>query len=189
MHTGLLHLHNALRWVILFAGIAAVVRAQLGVSGNTPYRRLPGLIFVTSLHLQLTLGLVLYVGTSPVVKNFLAAPGAAMKDAQLRFFGVEHLAMMVAAVVVATIGSAKARRGANDLAKNKAARTFFAVALVLLVAGIPWPFRGNGVGRPLFPGMTPSAVEQTPATTTTTTSPVVPLLPAPTTAPTTAPAN
>ena len=164
MHTGLLHLHSLLRWVVVFAGVVAIVRAQQGVAGNAAYRRLPGTVFVMSLHLQLTIGLVLYFGTSPLVTTFLASPGASMKDALLRFFGVEHLIMMLAAVIVATIGSAKARRGADDVAKNKAARLFFTIAMVLLLAGIPWPFRAVGAGRAWFPGMTPTAA----ATTTTT---------------------
>ena len=176
MHTGLLHLHSFLRWVVVFAGVVAIVRAHQGVAANAPYRRLPGTIFVMSLHLQLTLGLVLYFGTSPLVTAFLAAPGASMKDALLRFFGVEHLVMMLAAIVVATIGSAKARRGADDLAKNKAARLFFTIAFVLLLAGIPWPFRAAGAGRSWFPGMAPAPAAQT-TTTTTTPSPTYPSLP------------
>jgi hypothetical protein len=27
------------------------------------------------------------------------------------------------------------------------------VALVLILAGVPWPFRGIEIARPLFPGM------------------------------------
>jgi hypothetical protein len=178
MHNGLLHLHNFLRWVVLLAGLVAVVRAHQGVAGNVGYRRGPGTIFVTSLHLQLLIGLGLYFGTSGLVTSFLASPGENMKNAVLRFFGVEHMVMMLAAIVVATIGSAKARRGADDRAKNKAARLFFAIALVLLLAGIPWPFRGGGVGRPWFPGMAPAPVAQAEPSSTTTPPPTYPPLPA-----------
>ncbi|MBM4279678.1 MAG: hypothetical protein FJ137_02590 [Deltaproteobacteria bacterium] len=176
MHTGLLHLHNLLRWVVLIAGVIAVVRAQRALSGNSPYARGPGMIFVMALHTQLLIGLALYFGTSGYVASFLAAPGASMKDAVLRFFGMEHLVMMLAAIVVGTIGSAKARRGADDGAKNRAARTFFAVALVLLLAGIPWPFRAVGAGRAWLPGMKPAAMTTAPATTTGT-APSTPLPP------------
>jgi hypothetical protein len=171
MHTGLLHLHNLLRWVVLVAGVIAVVRAQLALSGQKPYVRAPGFAFVTVLHTQLLLGFVLYFGTSGLVATFLAAPGASMKDAVLRFFGVEHLVMMLAAVVVATIGSARARRAADDETKNRTSRTFFAVALVLLLAGIPWPFRTGGTGRAWLPGMS------VPAATSTATPPPPPPAP------------
>ena len=97
-----------------------------------------------------------------------------MKVAALRFFGMEHLILMIAAVVVATIGSAKARRAADEASKNKTARTFFLVAMVLLVLGIPWPFRGDGVGRGLFPGMKAPVAEAPPTATTPDAAPVAP---------------
>jgi hypothetical protein len=171
MHTGLLHLHSFLRWVVVIAGLVAIVRAHRSLGSNGAYARAPGSVFVTSLHLQLTIGLVLYFGTSGLVASFLSAPGPSMKDALLRFFGVEHFVMMLAAVVFATIGSAKARRAGDDAAKNRITRTFFTIALVVLLAGIPWPFRAAGAGRAWFPGMAPApAATTSPAATTTTTA-------------------
>jgi hypothetical protein len=158
MGTGLLHLHNALRWVIVIAGLVAVVKAILNASANKPYQKTAGSVFVAALHVELLIGLILYFGVSGVAAAFRADPGAGMKVASLRFFGMEHFILMLAAVVVATIGGAKARRAADEATKNKTARTFFLVAIVLLALGIPWPFRGDGVGRGLFPGMpAPSA--------------------------------
>ena len=101
----------------------------------------------------------LYFGVSALAETFRANPGAAMKVAALRFFGMEHLVLMVAAAVVATIGSARSRRAPDEASKNKTARTFFVIAMVLVLLGIPWPFRGDGVGRGLFPGMpAPAAI-------------------------------
>jgi hypothetical protein len=157
MGTGLLHLHNALRWVIVIAGLVAVVKAILNASAHRPYQKGPGSVFVAALHIELLIGLVLYFGVSGLAAAFRADPGAGMKVAALRFFGLEHLVLMLAAVVVATIGGAKARRAADEAQKNKTARTFFLIALVLLALGIPWPFRGDGVGRGLVPGMPAAA--------------------------------
>jgi hypothetical protein len=36
--------------------------------------------------------------------------------------------------------------------KYKKAFYFFLIAAILLLAGVPWPFRGEIIGRPLFPG-------------------------------------
>jgi hypothetical protein len=168
MGAGLLHLHNALRWVILIAGVIAIVKAILNASSGKPYQKGAGTVFVASLHVQLILGFVIWAGVSGLVATFRADPGAAMKITALRFFGVEHTVFMLAAVVVATIGGARARRGADDATRNKTARTFFLIAMVLLLLGIPWPFRGDGVGRGLFPGMS------APAATTTTDAPTDP---------------
>jgi len=174
MGTGLIHLHNALRWVVLIAGVIAIVKAILNASAGKPYQKTAGTVFVASLHVQLLLGLGLYFGVSGVVAAFLADPGASMKVAALRFFGMEHLVLMVAAAVVATIGSARSRRAPDEVTKNKTARTFFLIAMVLLLLGVPWPFRGAGVGRGLFPGMAaPAATVTAPVTTSATPPPPV----------------
>ncbi len=169
MAAGLFHLHNLLRLIIVVAGVVVVVRAFMGVSSGKPYAKTPATVFVASLHVQLILGLVLWFGVSGLAATFRADPGAAMKVAALRFYGVEHSLLMLAAVIVATIGSAKTKRAHGDVAKHKTARLFFTIAMVLLVVGIPWPFRGEGIGRGLLPGMKATA---TATTTTTTTSDV-----------------
>ena len=160
MEAGLLHLHNFLRWVVLIAGVIAIVRSFMGMSGGKSYSRAPGVVFMASLHLNVVLGLLIYGVFSGVAATFRADVGGAMKIAMLRFFGMEHLVGMLIAAVVVTIGSARARRAANDDAKNKTAAVFFTVGLLIILAVIPWPFRGKGVGRPLFPGQArPAAVE------------------------------
>ncbi len=169
MSAGLLHLHNFLRLVIIVAGLVTVVRAFMGASSGKPYSRTPATVFVASLHVQLILGFVLWFGVSGLAAAFRADPGASMKVASLRFFGMEHTLLMLAAVVVATIGSARTRRAHSEVGKHKTARLFFTITMVLLVLGIPWPFRGDGVGRPLFPGMSSAAVVTTPTPMTTTT--------------------
>ncbi len=152
MSVGMLHVHNILRWVVLIAGLIAVVRAVAASSTAKPYSKMPGLIFLGSLHLQVILGLILYFGISGITQAFLSDPGASMKNPMLRFYGVEHLVGMLVAAIVATIGSARTRRAADDAKKNKTAAIFFGIALLLILASIPWPFRGEGVGRGLFPG-------------------------------------
>ena len=177
MEAGLLHLHNFLRWVVLIAGVIAIVRAFTGMSGAKPYNRVPGTVFLASVHIQVLIGAVIYWVSSGIAATFRADVGAGMKVAMLRFFGMEHVVGMVLAAVVVTIGSARARRGADDAAKNKTAAVFFTIGLLLILAVIPWPFRGDGVGRPLFPGMKAPATE--PTSTTTTTPSTTPLMPSP----------
>src|SRR5687767_133913 len=100
MDAGMMHLHNFLRWVVLIAGLAAVVGYAMGAMKGKPYTKTPGLVFMASLHTQVLLGLFLYFAVSGLAAAFRADPGAAMKVAALRFYGVEHtLGMLVAAVL------------------------------------------------------------------------------------------
>lgn len=147
MHAALLHTHNLLRWVVLLLGALALVRAYQGISGDRPYAtaRRVGVFFVASLHLQLLLGLALFL-VSPLIKLAMTDMRATMSDAATRFFVAEHPTLMVAAVVLMTIGGIVAKNAANDAAKHRKALVFIAITMLMLLFGIPWQ-------RALFPGM------------------------------------
>jgi len=151
MYNAVLFLHSWIRWVVLVAGVLAIVRAFRGAgSGATfgPSDRRAGVIFVASMDLQFLLGLLLYGVLSPITSAAFQNFGAAMKDSVLRFFAVEHTMLALAAVVLAHIGSARAKRAPSDRARFRAMAIFFTIALVLLLVAIPWP--GRTMGRPLF---------------------------------------
>jgi hypothetical protein len=56
---------------------------------------------------------------------------------------------MFIAVIVITIGSAKAKRAATHRAKYRVMLTWYAIALLILFIAIPWPFSPLA-GRPLI---------------------------------------
>lgn len=147
MHPFLLHSHNALRWVVLIAGLLTLVKAAQGLRGDRPYAgaRRVGVVYMASLHLQLVLGLLLFV-VSPLIQQSMANMAATMKDAPTRFFIAEHPTLMVIAVVVATVGSIVSKNAADDAARHRKLLVFTVVTFLLLLAGIPWQ-------RPLMPGM------------------------------------
>lgn len=143
--------HGGLRWLVLAFLLAAIIKSALsgGNSGQYPEsnRKLAlfGLIF---LHIQLVLGLILYF-MSPTVELALQDMGAAMKDPFLRFWVVEHISMMILAVVAGTIGYSRAKRKTDAGAKNRTVLIYYTLSLILIVAAIPWPFR-EAIARPLF---------------------------------------
>lgn len=155
MYSLLLFLHSWLRWIVLVTGVYAAARAFSGTNGNrawTPADARPGLFFIISLDLQLLIGLSLYLVFSPTVQAAFGNIGAAMKDSAYRFFVVEHAVGMIVAIAVAHIGRARSKRGRTDAARFKAAGLFYAIALVIILLAIPWPFMA-AAGRPLFRGL------------------------------------
>ena len=64
-----------------------------------------------------------------------------MKEALYRFYGMEHLSGMLLAIVAITIGHSKSKKGIDASAKFKAIRLWYVLALILVLAFIPWPFR------------------------------------------------
>ena len=87
-------------------------------------------------HIQFTLGLIMYF-MSPKVKFVEGF----MKSEQLRFYGMEHLVGMLLAVVFITLAKSKSEKLEGAENKQKKAKLFFVLALVTILAFIPWPFR------------------------------------------------
>ena len=144
MQTGLLHLHNLLRWVILITLLLSLVHAfqkneKLGKSS---------LWLMIAAHTTLLIGLFQWF-TGPFGLHAISESGfgAIMKDKASRYWAVEHAMSMIIAILLITIGRGKAKK-----LNYKAAGWLYLVTLLILLATIPWPFK-ELVGRPWFPGM------------------------------------
>ena len=154
MYSGLLHTHNFMRWVVLALAIYAGVRYLIGWQQNKNFTRADdsvGLMFVAAIHTQFVIGLVLYFFLSPFTKMFFETEGA-MGDRVLRYWGVEHIVTMVIAVALAQVGRTMSKRSQVHRLKFKRGAIFYLLALLVMLAAIPWPFLKD-VGRPWFPGM------------------------------------
>lgn len=149
MYSTILALHNLVRWIVVIAGVLALVRAVLGWLGSRPWTSLDrGLrvAFTASLDTQLLLGLALYLFFSPLTEAALRDFGAAMSNAELRFFGLEHTIYMILAVVLAHIGSSRARKAEAADHKHRQIAIWFSLVVILVALGMPW-------SRPLLPGL------------------------------------
>ena len=151
-HVVILTLHSWLRWIALIAGVAATMAAAAAPGGAAPAGKSRadrwGLALMATLDLQMLLGLLLYFVVSPTMAAIRANFGAAMKDPAVRFWAVEHLSMMMVAVIVVHVGRVLARKAASPDAKRMRLLVCFGVATVLMFLAIPWP--GMRAGRPLF---------------------------------------
>jgi hypothetical protein len=154
METGLLHLHNLLRWIILILLLLSIVKAYSGWQGK---KTLSGgdkklwLFTMISAHITLLIGLYqVAFGRFGFVTTSLPEGTSLMKDTFYRFFWIEHPVGMIAAIVCITLGRGMAKKTVSDEVKYKKAFYFFLVALILILVTIPWPFR-EIVGRPLMP--------------------------------------
>lgn len=148
-----LAVHSYLRWLVLALALLVLARAASGWRRSAPWA--PGderlhAAFVGTVHLQFTLGLLLYLVLSPISAAFFADPGAAMKVRELRFFGVEHITLMIVAVGVVSGHRARVKKQKESARKHRVAFIGTAVALLLMCAAVPWPFLH--VKRPLARG-------------------------------------
>jgi hypothetical protein len=147
----MLVLHSWLRWVVVIAGVIAIIGAVRGRRSGadwTPVDRRSIRAFVGSLDAQFLIGLLLYFVLSPVTPSSGAELKSAMSNAAARFFAVEHPTAMLLGVIVAHVASARAKRAPTAQLRHRRILIGFTIALVLLLAGMPWPFMP--AARPLF---------------------------------------
>ncbi len=144
MYTGLLHLHNLLRWVILLLLLIAIFQSFSKSAGL----RKTSLFLLIATHIQFLIGLYQWLvggfGYKVIKENGF---GEVMKNSVQRFWAVEHITGMLIAAILITIGRGKVKIGSYS-----AASWLYLVALILILAAVPWPFRED-IGRPWFPGM------------------------------------
>ncbi|MBK7696353.1 MAG: hypothetical protein IPI30_19195 [Saprospiraceae bacterium] len=100
------------------------------------------------LHSQLVIGLALYFGVSPMMKDIMANFGGSMKDSAQRFWSVEHMMGMVIGIIVAQIGASKAKKQSTDAQKFKTGFMWFTIAILIIILMIP--FGIWNVERPMF---------------------------------------
>lgn len=151
LYTFTLFLHSWNRWLILVAGLIVIFTAMKGLSAKAEYSSFQkkwGLIFLSSLHLQLLVGLVMYFFLSPVTMQALSDFGAAMKSQELRFFAVEHAFVNLIAIAVAQTGSILVKKTVDPSLKNRRTLIYTCIAYVLILSMIPMGIMG--IDRPLF---------------------------------------
>jgi heme A synthase len=149
MYNIVLFLHSWLRWVALIAGVIATLAAFMSTPrARTDRSETWGLVLMIALDVQMLLGLLLYLALSPNTAAIFNDFGAAMKDPTARFWAVEHVTMMLAAVVVAHVGRVLGRKARTPESRRRRTLICFGLATILMFIGTPWP--GMRAGRPLF---------------------------------------
>ena len=151
MYLTLLLLHSTVRWLVLLSLFYSIIRAYRGYKTKSSFSKTDNVVrhwTATIAHLQLMLGIVLY-SQSTLIKYFWNNFAEASKDLSTLFFGLIHLILMLAAIIIITIGSAAAKRKTLDSDKFKTMFIWFSIALLLIFIAIPWPFSPLA-NRPYF---------------------------------------
>lgn len=151
------NIHNIMRWVVLLFGLLTLISGLSGLGGKKDFThgdKRTALYFLISVDIQLLLGLALYFFRG-YYRNFSSGNmGGIMREQVSRFWTIEHSVGMLVAIILVHVGYAGIKGKRPHVSKFR--RLFWCtfIALLLMVAVAPWPFRAAGVARPWFPGMT-----------------------------------
>jgi len=140
MHIGFKDLHKMFFYIVFAILVVSTVKFILGWLGKKefmPIDKKLATFTVIVVHIQVLIGLGLYF-ISPLIKSAYQDIGAAMKDASVRFYLVEHMSLMIIGAVLITIGSIKSKKATESQAKFKTLALFFSIGFVLVLSRIPW---------------------------------------------------
>lgn len=141
MYQGLLHAHNGFRWLVLIVLLLSVFLAFSGWFGKRKWKKtdnVSGLLLTIFMDLQFLTGIILYAFVSPLTKAAFNDFGAAMKNPDLRFYAVEHILMMIIALVLVHMGRSKSKNVNAPWKRHRVAAIFYGIALILIIVAIPW---------------------------------------------------
>lgn len=143
-------LHSWIRWAVLILLVVVVVRAWQGRTGLGAWLPLDERLhvaLVSVVDLQLLIGIWLYAA-SPFVHAFFGDLGTNMHVRGLRFFGLEHVTMMLAAIAFVHVGRARSKQVTDERLRFRRVFAWTLAALIAVLSSIPWPY--FPVARPLF---------------------------------------
>jgi len=123
--------HSGWRYLVIILLLVAFINALMGFLGRKPYtegNRKLNVFALISAHIQLVLGLIIYFmnGWYKVDSSI----------AQLRYWKMEHISMMLVAIILITVGNARSKRVDSALMKHRTIFIYFGFALVLITAAI-----------------------------------------------------
>ena len=133
-------IHSYWAYLVVLFLLIAVINASSGYTKKRAFTAKDlriGLFTLIVSHIQLLIGLGWYF-MSPVYKAMKVDSAAIMGDPASRLLAIEHPLMMILAIVLITIGWSKHKKKTEDTAKFKTFAVFYGLALVFILARIPW---------------------------------------------------
>lgn len=123
--------HSGWRYLVIILLLVAFVNALMGYAGKKHYtegNRKLNLFALISAHIQLLLGLILYF-----MHDWYKGDSAV---AAQRYWKMEHIGMMVLAIILITVGNSRSKKMDSALMKHRAIFMYFGLALLLITAAI-----------------------------------------------------
>jgi hypothetical protein len=140
MYDYVLIAHSLWRWVVIIAGLAAILSAAMGLVRQAPWdsARRYGLLFGIAVDIQFLMGASLYLVFSPMTTVALSVAEGLPQGSDLAFFGVYHGLIMTVAFLDVHVSAVLIRRAKTDTARQRRSVFLYGQTLLLIVVAIPW---------------------------------------------------
>ncbi|MFK5958376.1 MAG: hypothetical protein QM495_05815 [Lutibacter sp.] len=134
-------IHSYWAYIVLAILIIATVNAAIGLFSKKKFEAKDlriSLFALIAAHIQLIIGFIAYFTSTYFQTMQSHGMGYVMKNSILRKPLVEHPLMILIAIALITIGFSKHKKKTTDDAKFKTIFAYYLIALLLILAVIPW---------------------------------------------------
>jgi hypothetical protein len=141
MYPVLLKIHQILSWLVLLLALFSIYRAWRGILFKKQWfnaDKKAGMLLALFLDFQVLAGLLLFLVYSPVTRMVFTDFNKVMEDTAVRFYAVEHVALMLVAMLLVHWGRAKARKAQFAARKHRISAFYYMLAATLILLRIPW---------------------------------------------------
>ncbi|MCP4053386.1 MAG: hypothetical protein GY739_10005 [Mesoflavibacter sp.] len=138
MYSTVKMLHSYWAYLVFFMLVVATINALYKTFTNKEYEARDFRISLFTLivsHIQFLIGIILWF-----VSDYFGemSMGEIMKNSAIRNVAVEHPVAMLLAIAFITIGYSKHKKKLTSAKKLKTIAIFYSIALILVLAKIPW---------------------------------------------------
>jgi len=132
-------IHILISTITLLAGIATIALSIQGLIKKRDYGKSDfgiSLIFNVALYFQLILGSLIYYLLRTTQEGPMWKVPDTQNDASLRFWAIEHIALMIFALFLTQLGRAFIKKSLGPFRKFRASLFYFGTSLLLILFSV-----------------------------------------------------
>jgi hypothetical protein len=133
------HIHIFISTLTLVSGFFVIFRSIYGWAGHKPFTRtdtIASVVFTVALYLQLVLGFLIYFTLRTSLDGPLWDVPDTKNDASLRFWAIEHIALMIFALFLTQLGRIFISRSNTASLKFKASLFYYGASMLLILFSV-----------------------------------------------------
>ena len=132
-------IHTIISGTFTIIAIWLLIRSVRGIIRNNAYTGLDKYLsygFIITLYLQLIFGLILFANPEASAGNEYAGVEGALKLASKRFWPIEHIVLMLFALLIANLGLIFSNQSQIDREKHKKILVYYVIALIMIAVSL-----------------------------------------------------
>lgn len=132
-------IHIVISSITLLAGLTTVILSIHGLIRERGYARIDlgaSLLFNVSLYFQLILGFLIYYLLRSTLEGPVWEVPDTQNDASLRFWAIEHIALMIFALFLTQLGRVFIKKSKGPFRKFRASLFYFGTSLLLILFSV-----------------------------------------------------